>query len=216
MATTFEFPKQIDLTHFISEQAHDLKSPFNRILGFTKVVLNGMDGPVTDLQKEDLTTVFKNSAYALVLMSCLVDIARFTLGEKAYNPKELEISDLFAQSIKAWQQSSPGRNVQFQQSITMPTVLGDEILLRQMIAVWISYLTEYLSEPVQVTLAAESNVGGTLIRVAGSGQKSIGASECDLSMFGYIGQAILNMHQGKIHRAEGNEQEAGIEFILPR
>ena len=37
-----EFPTKVDLEEKISVWAHDLRSPFNHILGFTKMVLKGM------------------------------------------------------------------------------------------------------------------------------------------------------------------------------
>ena len=47
--TALELPEQVDLVHFISREAHDLRSPFNQVVGFTKIVLNGLDGPLTDV-----------------------------------------------------------------------------------------------------------------------------------------------------------------------
>jgi signal transduction histidine kinase len=80
------FPEELDLAAFISEEAHDLKSPFNRILGFTKMLMKGMSGPITDMQKDDLTTVYQNGSQAMTMMSNLVDMARLGRGEKSFSP----------------------------------------------------------------------------------------------------------------------------------
>ena len=47
---------------------HDLKTPLNSITGFSKVILRGLDGPITDLQREDLTTVFESGQRLLEMI----------------------------------------------------------------------------------------------------------------------------------------------------
>ena len=52
---------RIDLDQFLSWASHDLKSPLNTIIGFTRVVIKGIDGPVNEAQAADLTTAFTSS-----------------------------------------------------------------------------------------------------------------------------------------------------------
>ena len=83
---TFDLPDQLDLAKFISVEAHDLRSPFSHVVGFSKIVLNGQSGPLTDLQKEDLTTVYQSALRALTLMNNLIDMARLSRREKTASP----------------------------------------------------------------------------------------------------------------------------------
>ncbi|MBN1303076.1 MAG: HAMP domain-containing histidine kinase [Anaerolineales bacterium] len=218
MSRTFEFPDQVDMTRFISEQAHDLKSPFNRILGFTKVVLNGLDGPINEIQKEDLGTVFQNSSYALALMSGLVDMARLSLGEKSFNPIDNELDQLFEQAVRAWQTISPANKetrVDMIIKSSSKSVSGDEILLRQLLVNFLAFVTEYIIDSSLVSLTIEDHPEGLLFTVAAAGKNRPGPSDCDLTMFGFIGQKIIDLHNGKIISGEGDEQRAEIRFVLP-
>ena len=106
----FDFPEDLDLAAFISEEAHDLKSPFNRILGFTKMMLKGMSGPITDMQKDDLTVVYENSVQAMAAMSNLVDMSRLSRGEKAFSAVEANLGNLLAQTAAYWKQNKAVNN----------------------------------------------------------------------------------------------------------
>jgi signal transduction histidine kinase len=54
--------KQVEAKHlpekFISSSSHDLRSPLNPIIGFSKLLLKGMDGPLTDLQRGDVEIIY--------------------------------------------------------------------------------------------------------------------------------------------------------------
>lgn len=53
---------------------HDLKTPINSITGFSKVILKGIDGPINDLQREDLTTVFESGKRLLEMIDDVTGI----------------------------------------------------------------------------------------------------------------------------------------------
>jgi signal transduction histidine kinase len=50
---------------------HDLKTPINAVTGFSKVILKGIDGPITKLQQEDLTTIFESGLQLLEMIDDL-------------------------------------------------------------------------------------------------------------------------------------------------
>ncbi len=42
----------------MSMMGHDLKTPINAITGFSRVILKGIDGPITEFQQQDLTSIY--------------------------------------------------------------------------------------------------------------------------------------------------------------
>ncbi len=50
---------------------HDLKTPINAVTGFSKVMLKGIDGPITELQREDLNTIFESGRQLLNMIDDL-------------------------------------------------------------------------------------------------------------------------------------------------
>ncbi len=215
--TTFDIPDQFDIVEFISKEAHDLKSPFNRILGFTKMLLKGMSGPLTDMQKDDLTVVYENSVQAMAAMSNLVDMARLSRGEKAFSAVEANLGNLLAQTVAYWKQNKAVKDVELVTNLPEAEikVRADESLLKQCLLNWILYAVEYTQAPAQVTLTLEPRESGALITIQGHGKRNIAAAEMILTMTAYIGQAILKLHNGQVLLAEGDDEGAVIQVSLP-
>ncbi len=215
--TIFEFPDHLDLTHYVSAEAHDLRSPFNRIIGFTKLVLKGMDGPLTDMQKEDLTTVYSNSAHALNMMNNLVDAARLGLKEKQVNCKEIETNNLIGQAVSHWQQNHPGREIRVepQVDVSAPSVYGDEVLLRQLLAHWITYVCAYVKSPATVMLKVEQVGKESLFTLRTSGEPAQEMMKGELAITGYICRALVELHGGSIRTGQSDETETVIQFSIP-
>jgi signal transduction histidine kinase len=214
----FEFPEQLDLAEFISKEAHDLKSPFNRILGFTKMLMKGMSGPITDMQKDDLTTIYQNGGQAMTMMSNLIDMARLSRGEKSFAPTVCEANRLLNQVVAYWKQNKAEKEVEFE-VFTSPAEINfnaDEPLLRQGILNLGLYLAEYTQLPARMSIKAEETAEGVLFSLRSQGQKNPIPVEIDLTMSAFIGQSVVKLHGGQFRKMEGDDQGGLIQFVLPK
>ncbi|MGQ9832902.1 MAG: sensor histidine kinase [Candidatus Villigracilaceae bacterium] len=211
------FPDKLDLTHFISAEAHDLRSPFNRILGFTKVVLKGMDGPLTDLQKEDLTTVYVNSTQALNMMNNLIDVARLALKQKQPSWKEINIQELVGQAISHWQQLHPAQQIQIHAQLPNHSISlqGDENLLRLLLAHGMTCVYLYVKEPHVITLEASTDSKSVRFSIYCAGEPLGEAQNSERTIVAHLFRTILELHNGKILQGESDENGAIVRFELP-
>lgn len=214
---SLDFPTQIDLAQFVSVEAHDLRSSFNHIVGFSKIVLNGQDGPLTDLQKEDLTTVYHSGLRALTLMNNLIDIARLSRGEKSASPANLEISRLLEQVTVQWKKYYPSRNIQVETTVlaAFPTVQADEPQLKQIILSLMGYVAEYVEDPAKILIQVEGEPGWQLITITSEGKKTGIQSSLDLTMLGYVSRGFIELNKGVIRAAQDMGGGATICFALP-
>ena len=156
-----EFPTKVDLEEKISEWAHDLRSPFNQLLGFTKMVLNGQSGPLTDLQKEDLTIAYGSALRAISQVNNLIEIARLQRGEKDVSRSSVELQSFLDENIAQWQKKHPGIEMPIATILTARSLFAE--LDRQQTG-WIlsgffSYLAAYADGTGNLTLeiSEESN-----------------------------------------------------------
>ena len=212
-------PTQIDLNQFISLQAHDLRTPFNHITGFSKMLLNTVgEAPLTDFQKEDLGTVYRSGMRALTLLNGLIDIARLNQHEKEPSPKDTDIEQLIAQGLAQWKKFNPGAEVQldYQVLTSVKTIHTDEQLARQIISSLIAFVALYCVSGTAVTIIAADEPDWFLFTFSSTGVKARLPSELDLDMLGYVNRTLIELQNGQIRQAEETDDGAIIRFALPK
>ena len=214
-----DLPAQIDLEQFISEQAHDLRTPFNHTTGFSKMLLNTVGvAPLTEFQKEDLGTVYRSGMRALTLMNGLIDIARLNRHEKGCSPKETDIEQLVAQSVVQWKKFNPAADIQvdYQVLTDSKTIQADEQIDRQVISGFIALVGLYCEAQAKISISVVEQPGWILFTVISSGMKAPQSSDLDRELFGYVNRALIEMQGGEIRLAEETDNGAIVRFALPK
>jgi signal transduction histidine kinase len=80
---------------FLANMSHELRTPLNSILGFTDVILEGMDGPLTENMDNDLRLVQKNGQHLLHLINDVLDMAKIEAGRMNLNPEVFKVHEVF-------------------------------------------------------------------------------------------------------------------------
>ncbi len=73
---------------------HDLRSPLNAIIGFSRVILKGIDGPINDMQTEDLTSIYESGQRLLRMINEIVEMAKLEIGSIAPLYREIDLGPL--------------------------------------------------------------------------------------------------------------------------
>lgn len=209
-------PAGFDLAQFISTEAHDLRSPFNHVVGFAKIVLNGQDGPLTDLQKEDLITVYQSGLRALTLMNHLIDMARLSRREQPASPAAVDPARVFEQAVAQWKKFNPGRQIQVETDLqTALSLQSDEVRLRQAVASFIGFAAAFTEDPATLFIRAEVEPGWQVVTISSHGRRPSFPAALDLAMCGGVGRGLVELLGGQIRSAEDNAEGAAICFALP-
>ena len=79
---------------FLANMSHELRTPLNSILGFTQVILEGLDGDLTDLMISDLELIEKNGKHLLNLINDVLDMAKIEAGRLNLSPEPISLYDL--------------------------------------------------------------------------------------------------------------------------
>ena len=108
---------------FLANTSHELRTPLNGIIGFLKLLLEGMaDNP--EEQHEFIEEAYKSSIHLLNLINDILDIAKIEAGKMDLELNEVELEELFqnVDNLIRTQAEHKGLNFQINYPATMTPV----------------------------------------------------------------------------------------------
>ncbi|MEP7358422.1 MAG: GAF domain-containing protein, partial [Anaerolineales bacterium] len=122
-------------SQFLANMSHELRTPLNSVIGFSRVILKGIDGPITDLQSQDLTSINNAGQHLLGLINDILDMARIEAGKMELVFDDVDLLDTIKgvmSTMVALIKDKPVRLVQDLQP-TLPRVRADSMRVRQVL-----------------------------------------------------------------------------------
>ena len=203
-----------ELDDFLDWASHDLKTPLNAVIGFTKVVIRGYDGPVTDTQVTDLTTAFNSGQRMLALLSNLVDIARLNNGHTVLSRVDADLAQLIGEASERWKTQNPTKPLTTNINLLSPTFSVDPQQMRHIINHLLTFAAIRVTEGSVSLLASDDNQGLN-VTIQSTGKKAVDKSEMDSAMLTFIVTALLKLHGGNIGEPFETDDGLLITFSLP-
>ena len=98
---------------FLANTSHELRTPLNGIIGFLKLLLEGMaDDP--EEQREFIEEAYKSSIHLLNLINDILDIAKIEAGKMELELTEIELNELFQDVDNLIHTQAKQKNLNFQ------------------------------------------------------------------------------------------------------
>lgn len=88
--------KEVDRlkSQFLAAMSHELRTPLNSIIGYTQLILDGIDGPITDEQREDLERIEKNGKHLLQLINDILDLSKIEAGKMELKIEKVSLKEV--------------------------------------------------------------------------------------------------------------------------
>jgi signal transduction histidine kinase len=96
---------------FLANMSHELRTPLNSILGFTDVILEELDGPLTENMDNDLRLIQKNGRHLLHLINDVLDMAKIESGRMNLNPEVFNLNELLQEVTSITSTLASERNI---------------------------------------------------------------------------------------------------------
>ena len=110
---------------FLANTSHELRTPLNGIIGFLKLLLEGMaDNP--EEQREFLQEAYRSSLHLLNLINDILDIAKIEAGRLDLELTDIDLADLFQDVDNLIRTQAEQNNLSFQ--IKTPATLTPVML----------------------------------------------------------------------------------------
>lgn len=135
-------------SQFLANMSHELRTPLNSIIGFSKVILKGIDGAITDKQEEDLNAIYNAGQHLLGLINDILDLSRIEAGKMELAFTEVDLGDIIRGVMSTAVGLVKEKPIELILDIPedLPPLQADNIRLRQVLLNLVSNAAKFTEE----------------------------------------------------------------------
>jgi len=190
---------------FFSIIAHDLKNPFNAIMGFSNLLYEAYDNLDEKQRKIFIKNICEASESTFKLLQNLLEWSRTQTGNIDYNPEIIDISVLVNENITVLKSSANNKGIKVHSTVPYNTIaFADENMIKAVIRNLLSNAIKFTKPEGKIEITS-GNTGNTVeVCIADMG---IGIEEKNLKKLFRIDDQFKTI-------GTANEQGSGLGLIL--
>jgi len=155
---------------FFSIIAHDLKSPFNAIVGFSEILLEEIKDNNIEAIEEYAEMVLDSSHLALDLLKNLMEWSRSQTGRLEYNPTSFDLFDMINETVLVYTQIAMGKSITITMGLASKlSVYADKSMICTVLRNLISNAIKFTNPGGKIRITAEENHDNVTVKVSDTG-----------------------------------------------
>jgi signal transduction histidine kinase len=221
-------------SQFLANMSHELRTPLNSIIGFSKVLLNRLDGELTERQEAYVRSVHNSSRHLLELINSILDFSRMEAGKFEMRSESVRLLDVIEECIETSMPLVREKRVKLERDVPvdLPSVQADRTRIKQVLLNLISNAIKFTHAGrvlVQVRPEAEAvhvSVADTGIGISPTDLQRLFepfqrldnplAQQADGTGLGLaISKKFIELHHGRIWAESRESQGSTFHFTLP-
>jgi len=155
-------------SEFLANVSHELRTPMNSILGYTELVLDGVDGPLNEEQGASLGRVLTHARDLLALIDNLLDFSMLEADEGELSRVPFGLRGVVAEATEAFTCAAARKGLGLSSKVAPEVpdaLLGDPSRLGQVISALVDNAIKFTSRgevAVRAQTEARTDVGVVL------------------------------------------------------
>jgi len=190
---------------FFSIIAHDLKNPFNVIMGFSELLSTGYDHYSDDEKKKMIKNLHEASANTYKLLQNLLEWAKTQLGKITVKPEVFDLKIIADENFEVFNSVAKSKNIKIESDIPDRTLVkADKNMINTVVRNLISNAIKFTPEGGKIQISAKILNGHTEFCVADNG---VGIKSEDIGKLFSISEQFRSV-------GTNNETGSGLGLIL--
>jgi PAS domain S-box-containing protein len=142
-------------SQFLANMSHEFRTPLNAILGYTSMLLQGVNGPLPANQRRNLERVDSNARHLLAIINDILDISRIEAGRMPVHHTRFELPELVAEVLAEVEPliHKAGLAMKRELSARLPLIRSDRPKVKQILVNLVSNALKFTSQG-SITLSA--------------------------------------------------------------
>ena len=155
---------------FFSVIAHDLKSPFNSIIGFSELLIEQIREKDYERIEEIANTILQSSNRAMDLLSNLMEWAQSQSGRMIFNPEYLELDSLINELIISLNDTAGLKSIIIEKTLPFSVpVHADRTMISNVLRNLISNAIKFTRPGGRITISIVKNQGESIVSISDNG-----------------------------------------------
>jgi len=155
---------------FFSIIAHDLKSPFTPIIGYTRLLMEMAHELTPDKVESYATAIYRSAESASTLLEDLLEWSRLQLGGKTMEARPLAVARSIETHISRYVTAAESKGIRFEKQIEGdPVAFADKDMTATVLRNLISNAIKFTKSGGTITLGASANDGVVSVFVRDNG-----------------------------------------------
>ena len=149
-------------TQFLANMSHELRTPLNSIIGFSRVILKGIDGPVNDTQEQDLRAIHGAGLHLLGLINDILDVSKIEAGKMELTFGEVDLAEIVRGVMSTAVALVKEKSIDLRTELAddLPLVQADSIRVRQVLLNLLSNAAKFTDQGYILVTARPIDEGG--------------------------------------------------------
>ena len=146
-------------TSFLNSMSHDIRTPMNAIVGFTKLAEKNVED--SEAVSDYLDKISISSAHLLSLINDVLDMSRIESGKVTIEEENMSLTELIDGLTMIVRESAGEKNQKFtvEMDITHKNVMADKLRLSQVLLNILSNAVKYTPEGGEINLTLTERPG---------------------------------------------------------
>jgi signal transduction histidine kinase len=166
-------------SQFLANMSHEFRTPLNAILGYTSMLLQGVQGELSPMQRRNLERVDSNAKHLLAIINDILDISRIEAGRMPVHRSRFELDTLIAEVLAEVDPLIVRSKLEVKRDVALrlPAIRSDRPKVKQILVNLLSNALKFTSEGTVIVSAVVLRCAGEVhVSVADTG---IGIAERD-------------------------------------
>ncbi len=155
---------------FFSIIAHDLKNPFNTLMGFSELLLDNLDEYGKDKLHEFISILYETSKQSYALLENLLEWSRSQTGRLEMAPADCNLYRLFEENIRLLNNPAAKKEIKLINEVDAGlSAYCDENMVSTVIRNLISNAVKYSNQGGTITCSAASKADTIEVKISDTG-----------------------------------------------
>ncbi len=154
---------------FLAGISHDLRTPLNAMLGFSRVLLQERAGALNEKQRSYLGHVIQAATHLQDLVNDVLDLSRIEWGFLELHPEELSFGEVLEEILATLRPLAESKNIVLESWVAEVIFEADPVRFRQILYNLLSNAIKFTGEAGKVGISAEISGGDVHVSVSDTG-----------------------------------------------